>query len=163
MKLAVFFQAALFVSIISSGQTSVKNDGDIDIKYLVGIWQADTSFNGAAWLDNYQFFSNNRFIFNFNEYTSNKKILRFSGIFRIVGDTIIFNVKTIYELEGGVLKRGARAWQDEWVYYNPRIKEIKTECSYFALIRKFRYNTINPCILIDTRKYFKLENNPQNY
>jgi hypothetical protein len=67
-NLFIFF---VLITYNSFSQISTINNfriSTIDVKYLIGIWQADTTLDGAAWLDSYQFYSNNNFVFNFNEY-----------------------------------------------------------------------------------------------
>jgi hypothetical protein len=162
-NLFIFF---VLITYNSFSQISTINNfriSTIDVKYLIGIWQADTTLDGAAWLDSYQFYSNNNFVFNFNEYNSNKRILRLSGTYKLVNDTILFVVKKIYVLEGGVLERGSPAWENEWLFDNPQIKEVKIERKFYAPIKKLKNNSNYPCVLIEFRKYFKLNNDPNDY
>jgi len=159
MKNVVINILIIFSSIVCFSQNyNEKNN-------FVGIWQADTTIEGSAWLDNYQFFANGNFIFNFNEYDSNKRLDCLKGKYRLSKDTMYLIVENIVEVTDGKLTRGATSWEDEWLLKNIKTHEIKNTdlTEYKVQLSSCNYKSLMPCIVFDNRKYFKLKNDPNDY
>ena len=133
---------------------------------LIGIWQAGSDKESSAWLDNYQFFSDGKFVFNFNQYDGSKRIISLNGKYDLQVDTLILIIEYSVEVVGGYITRGSSAWENEWVIQDAKIKEIKNDNpnKEMAFIEKCsETNSTFPCLMIDTRKYYQMQSDPTKY
>lgn len=157
LLIKVIFIAILYTSV---GYCQQLNKSDI-----IGIWQFNSREINAGWFDNYQFFLDGNFCFNTNQNDATRRIISIGGKFNIIGDTLILHTTYSKELKGGYLVRSETAGSSGWEINGAIIDVIKfksPKLSYLQLENCKEHEKL-PCILLDKRKYFKLENNPKNY
>lgn len=158
MKNIFYFLFSFIIALNACGQSSKEE--------LIGIWQAGSDKESSAWLDNYQFFLDGKFIFNFNQYDGSKRIISIKGKYELHNDTLILIIEYSVEAMGGYIVRGSSAWEDEWVLQDAKIKEIKYDSpkKEITFIEKCNdHISTFPCIMIEKRKYYKMQSDPTKY
>ena len=134
---------------------------------LVGIWQVNSDEIASGWLDSYRFFDNKEFIFSPNQFDGLRRIISINGTYRIVNNKLYIKVASTDEVEGGHIERShLTTLSDTWEIDGGVIKKvIQPERDEEVIEIKRCNNEISKkiCILLDGRKYYKLENDPTNY
>lgn len=134
---------------------------------LIGIWQADNNEDGSAWPDVYRFFDNKKFIFNPNQYDGLKRIFAINGTYRIVENKLYLKVISTTEIEGGHIVRSTiTTLSDSWEIVGGKEKEVKQRNKDEEFIEIQQCNndiSKESCIILDGRKYYKMQNDPSKY
>lgn len=132
---------------------------------LVGIWQADDSLESSNWPRTYRFFKDGTYIFSTSQYDLIGRIISFTGKYRIEGRVLYTTVESRKELVGGRIERGGIEG-DEWMLEGAEVQDIPqgTEemwtdietCNNWTPRQRF-------CLLINSRRYYKMDDNPDKY
>lgn len=149
---------AILYANIAHGQQVDKSD-------FVGIWQFGSQELNAGWFDNYQFFLNGNFCFNTNQNDATKRIISIGGTYKIKGDTLILQTTYSKEIQGGCLVRSETAGGSGWEIKGGKIitSKFKSAKVSYLQIESCKDKEKVPCILLDKRKHYKLESDPNNY
>ena len=137
----------------------------IENKDVVGIWQFNNKNIAAGWLDNYQFFSNGKFLFNTNQNDSTKRIISIGGTYKIKDSLLTLQSTFSKEIQGGYLVRSNTAGGSGWEIKGGKVIVIKYKYKKISSLKieKCLNKEDIPCILIDKRIHFKLDDDPSNY
>lgn len=131
---------------------------------LIGIWQFGSSEISSGWFDNYQFFNNGSFVFNTNQNDGLKRVISIGGTFSLKSDTLFLYINFSKELLGGIPSRSNIAGGSGWVIDNGTVKTIKhKQTRENLMIQKGDNSTNQSYILLNSIKYFKAEDDPNNY
>lgn len=102
--------------------------GDVSKKYknnLIGIWHLGPNV-GAGYNDHFEFFDDGTFIFRYNQYDGEKRIVDISGTWEVIHDNLlalkIIN-KTV--IEGGEFTKDVTSQTTEYVLRNGTLKRIQ--------------------------------------
>jgi hypothetical protein len=158
MNKLLIFATALLVCISCSKKT-------FDI---TGIWQ-DSPMVGSGWTDTYQFFGNGSFKFNYNQMKCDKRTIVLIGDWKIDNDGILslaINQKIIHE--GGVLIPAKGSCASEFEIDGGEIKTIELNIPEKLQIKleDFKIDKAQAdreCINFDTRRYWRINTNPDAY
>jgi hypothetical protein len=147
------------------GQTSSTPSKEL-VPDIVGVWQAERYDEGSGWPDAYQFFSDKRFVFNFSQYDGSKRILRIQGTYKIENETLLLTIENTIEAVGGYLTRSTiTSLSDSWELTDYTVKTVKQNNEEPEVVKLKRCQGSFPkeCILLDARKYFKMDKDPLKY
>ncbi|MDZ4204208.1 MAG: hypothetical protein U1C46_05260 [Bacteroidales bacterium] len=134
---------------------------------LIGIWQADNNEESSAWFDVYRFFDNGKFIFNPNQYDGLKRVLSITGKYRIVDNYLYLKINSTTEIVGGYIVRSTiTVFSDSWEIEGGEIKEFEHPNIDEEVVKVQQYqidasNEIS--IILDNRKYYKMQSDPTKY
>lgn len=90
-----------------SAQASNSLERPLEVKNLVGIWQADNPIMAAGWSDNYQFFSDGTYRFNFTQMGEANRTPTLFGQFSLSGNTLTLRQTGEVRIEGGEIEQGS--------------------------------------------------------
>ncbi|MGA3015227.1 MAG: hypothetical protein ABSD71_14460, partial [Bacteroidales bacterium] len=126
---------------------------------VVGIWQAGTDVEYSGYLENYQFFQNNTFIFNVSQLDGLNRVRSIGGKYQIQKDSILFTPEYTIEYQGGVIQRSnITTKNDSWEIQNAELKKImllNAEIQFAKIEICPDSERKSKCIAIDNRKYYK--------
>jgi len=97
-------------------------------KHLVGYWHYGQYEGQAGENDRYEFLENRLFIFTFNDYDGEKRLLSFSGEWDVVfGNLLMLTIKNKKVLEGGEYINDSEFVSTEYIILNGKEKEVEME------------------------------------
>lgn len=167
MKVIAIIVLSIMCSFSPIQQPLNSNRKQLDEKNIIGVWQAKSDEMTSGWLDTYQFFANGEFTFNPSQYDGLKRIISIKGKYRIIGDSLFFLVQYTKEATGGdIVRSETSTLSDSWALEGVKIIEIKHENKeeQKAAIELGQPSANgNSCILIDKRKYYKMQSDPTKY
>lgn len=135
----------------------------VDKKNLIGLWQFGSKEVNAGFFDTYQFFANGSFKFNTNQNDATRRIISIGGTYEIKNNLLL--LKTIYnkEIHGGILVRSETEGGSGWELSGGKIITTKYKSPKESTITIERCETEEECILLDSRKYYQVEKDPNNF
>lgn len=137
-----------------------QNSDLISKNELIGFWQKDTNEVTSMYLDVYNFYPNNRFIFKPNAYNGLNSIIEIRGTFKLTRKSIIFSPDSVTECTGGTLERSHfTTLSDSWSFENCHLKKIKIKSNpqEATIIKAYDEKNKDYYILIDDRKFYKID------
>ena len=162
MRTIILFCILLFCYSLLKAQS----DATILENTLIGIWQAESNEESAAWLESYTFTEKSRFIFRTSQYDGLRRIIGIIGNYRINKDLIYFKADSIIETYGGHIERSKfETLNDSWSFENEEIKTVKIQSNEESAIIELcdRNKTNTPCIMIDKRIFYRIKTDPKEY
>ena len=132
---------------------------------IVGRWQAGSAQLSNEYNENYQFYANGKFNFNTDGEDGLTSIMKISGVYHILNDTILFSVQNYVELTGGTLKfTGTEPGESSWKFEGnvPHQVKLSNEAEQkgtFKIYKKQNFFILE----IDGAKYYKVDDNPDKY
>ncbi len=138
----------------------------VQAQSLTGIWQLNTPEVSSGYQDTYQFFSNGTFRFNTNQSDGLRRILSIGGKYKIEKSNIIFNIEYTIEIVGGSIHRDEiTPGSDSWAIEGGQTKKISLTKSTMqrAILEVGKKDKGVDILLIDKRKYYKVDNDPDNF
>ncbi|MHC1704992.1 MAG: hypothetical protein AB9846_14085 [Tenuifilaceae bacterium] len=159
-KIAIIFLIAFWTTPLS---VFCQNSIPVSKNELIGLWQSKTEKIGSAYLDNYSFFSNDRFIFRPTTFDGLRGIIEIKGSFKINDLTIIFLPDSITEITGTEIERSRiSTLSDSWSLLDSKLikSRIKSEPQEASLEKIIDADKKKYHILIDKREFFKIKDNP---
>lgn len=151
---------SLIASLTISVSCFCQNPVPVSKNELIGLWQSETEEIASAYLDNYSFYTNNRFIFRPTTYDGLRIIIEVGGSYKIHDLTIIFLPDSITEITGREIERSKFAtMSDSWSLSssNHTKKSIKAEPQEASLEKIMDTNEKRFHILIDKRVFNKIK------
>ena len=128
MKKKIIFIILLIIILLTLISCSNKNtNGEIVEKYaenLVGFWHNGPYTGSAGYLDHYEFNKDGTFIFNYNQYDGEKRIIGYSGTWQIISDNLLeltITSKTI--IEGGFFTKETTSETTDYTIRDGSIKK----------------------------------------
>ncbi len=140
-----------------------QNSIPISKNELIGLWQSKTEKIGSTYLDNYSFFSNDRFIFRPTTYDGLRGIIEIKGSYKINDLTIIFLPDSITELKGTEIERSRiSTLSDSWSLLDTKLikSRIKSETQEASLEKIINSDKKSYHILIGKQEFFKIKDTP---
>lgn len=143
---------------------NVVNAQNLEKEDLVGVWQFGSSEISSGWYDNYLFFNNGSFVFNTNQNEGLKRIISIGGTFILKSDTLFLYINYSKELTGGIPTRSNTVGSSGWAIQNGTVMTIKHKpVKEYLIIQKGDNPTNQSYLLLNSIKYFKADDDPNNY
>lgn len=154
---SLFFIVLLSVTI--SAQTKI-SDAKLS-REMVGIWQA--SENVAAGMnDLYRFYSNGKFVFEYNQMVWSKRNISYSGKWKIKNRKLILMITDETVVVGGKIiksEMSADGYEiEDGKNVTRKVKRIQIEN-----LGKLRQGELTKNITIGKTKYWRISRNPKDY
>ncbi len=137
----------------------------IKAQTILGVWQFGSSEINAGYFDTYQFFPDSTFKFNTNQNDGLRRILIIGGKYQVKKNKLYFIVNYTIEVVGGKPKRSEiMSGSDSWSLEGGEIKtfQLKNPMRQSADL-EFISKENTKELLIDKRKFFKVDNDPNNF
>lgn len=134
-----------------------------DKKMIIGVWQFGCVEVNTGYFDTYQFFENGTFKFNTNQNDETRRIISIGGTYTLNKNYLVLHTTFINEIQGGYLVRSETAGGSGWGISGG--KPITTQFQS----PKADSITVDFCenekgyILLDSRKYYLIEEDPNNF
>jgi hypothetical protein len=132
---------------------------------IEGIWQYDTNTLADGYHEVYLFKKNSLFEFHTSQYDALKRINSIGGKYTIKKDTLLFYVSYTLEVIGGnIVRSDIYSKNDSWEIENGLLDTIYYHgLNVQKAMFKIKEENSQRIIYIDGYKYFKVDNNPDNY
>ncbi len=135
----------------------------IDKNNIIGVWQFDSKEVNAGFFDSYQFFANGTFKFNTNQNDATRRIISIGGTYELINNHLILKTTYTKEVQGGYLVRSETAGGSGWEISGGKIITINYKTPKSSFITVGICKSEKECILLDSRKYYQVEQDPKNF
>ena len=160
LRFSASFSIIAFLSFfIHSAGAATKNK-------LIGIWQ-DAPVIASGWGDVYRFFESGKFIFNANQMECDKRLLEYSGLWKITENVLTLEIKSRTVLKGGKeIEATGSCGSDVEIEGGKKVKEtlkqskvIKLKLSRIKFDEEFKHSVIR----LNGIRYWKHRDDPEDY
>ena len=160
MKVKIIFFIFL-LSVTISAQTK-SSDAKLS-RELIGLWHA-SPYVAAGMNDLYRFYPNGRFVFEYNQMVWSKRMISYSGKWRVHKEKLILTITKETVVVGGRRIKSEMSADGYEIQDGKEVtrilKPVKVE---IKILGKLRQGELTKFISIGTRKYWRLSKNPKNY
>ena len=129
---------------------------------LVGLWQIHSPEIASEYDDVYRFFPNGTFEFEYSGYRwSGRRIVSFSGTYRLHGDSIYFRIETTREILGGNIGWDGPPNTLGWIVQDGKEQTVnQISPKEIGLEIYENLDTVPPWIKIETQKFYLINKDP---
>lgn len=135
----------------------------IDKKNIIGVWQFGSKEVNAGFFDSYQFFTNGTFKFNTNQNDATRRIISIGGTYELKNNRLMLKTTYTKEIQGGFLVRSETAGGSGWEISGGKIITTNYKTPKVSSITIGICENEKECILLDSRKYYQVEEDPNNF
>lgn len=97
-------------------------------KNLIGFWHNGPYTGGAGFLDHFEFMDDGIFVFKYNEFDGENRIIGYSGNWNIIhGNLLLLNITSRTVIRGGYYTDEVASETTEYVLRGGTVKKIKLE------------------------------------
>lgn len=135
---------------------------------ITGIWQ-DSPVMASGWTDNYQIFSDGRFIFNYSQMDCDNRLVSYHGTWEIIGTSIFFTVNEITIISGGKLIKSVGSCGSQFMLVDGMERQLKLE-NPFVERHDFKIEFVEleglgerKALFIDEKMFFRMAADPSDY
>jgi hypothetical protein len=127
---------------------------------IIGVWQFGCAEVNTGYFDTYQFFENGTFKFNTNQNDGTRRIISIGGTYTFKKKCLLLNTTFIKEIQGGYLVRSETAGGSGWEIFGGNLITTYFQSPKADSITVGLCEYEKGCILLDSRKYYFIEEDP---
>lgn len=162
---------ALFVILLISNAftqiASSTNNSALSNTEIIGVWQINNSTIGNGLAECFRFYSNGKFVYEYDPSDDTRKIVKLKGRYRLEDNQLFITILSRVERVGGRIATGAGG-TDEYLFTfdNDKMKETIEQGPKELdplIISKINKKLKRLDVYINNRRYFKVSSNPDKF
>jgi hypothetical protein len=134
---------------------------------LIGVWQ-DLNVVASGWSNTYLFFKDGSFKFFYSQMDCSKRLISYSGNWKVEGDALLLGVKEKVVIEGGIMVKSTGSCAGDSAIeggVERKVEVSPSEQIEYAVSRIYKENDNDiqrDVVYIDMIKFWKFSDSPSD-